>query len=123
MKKMLRRIKRILKVAVGQDFFIKPDYHCFHQRFGSLYGGWNIVVDKLNEDSIVYSFGVGKDTSFDLALVQKYGCKIHAFDPTPESIKWVQEQNFPPDFILYNYGISASDGLVSFYPPKNHAYG
>ena len=79
-------------------------------------------MDKLNEDSIVYSFGVGKDISFDLALIQKYGCKIHAFDPTPESIKWVQKQNFPPEFTLYNYGISSGDSLVSFYPPKNPAH-
>ena len=36
----------------------------------------------LNQDSIVYSAGVGEDISFDLNLHYKTGCKIYLIDPT-----------------------------------------
>jgi len=122
MREVLRKMKRVTKIVLGWDFFVKPDCHYSYQRFGSEYGGWNVAVSQLNENSIIYSFGVGEDASFDIALMQKYGCVIHAFDPTPRSFQWVQEQNFPPDFIMHNYGISNRDGLALFNPPENPAH-
>ena len=39
------------------------------ETLGTEYGGWDIPINaKLNEDSIVYSGGVGEDISFDLKL-------------------------------------------------------
>jgi len=34
--------------------------------------------------AVVYSLGIGEDISFDLALIEKYGARVHAFDPTPK---------------------------------------
>lgn len=42
---------------------------------------WVIVPKGIDEQSVVYSFGAGKDISWDLALIKKYGLTIHAFDP------------------------------------------
>ena len=73
----------------------------------------------INMHSIVYSFGVGEDASFDTALIEKFNLTVHAFDPTPKSIEWVKSQGFSGRFVMHEYGIAAFDGNVSFYPPEN----
>lgn len=42
-------------------------------KLGTNYGGWILPTDcSLNEDSIIYSGGVGEDISFDILLSLKY---------------------------------------------------
>lgn len=119
MRKLIRKSKRLIKALVGRDFFPKIEYRCMKERFGSDYGGWDISIEKIDKDSIVYSFGVGEDASFDLALIDRFGLVVHAFDPTPMSINWVKSQNFPNNSILHEYGLADFDGKVSFNPPEN----
>jgi FkbM family methyltransferase len=119
MKSIARRLKFLAKVALGKELLIKPDVIVDKERFGSDYGGWDIVVTGLNSDSVVYSFGVGEDASFDVALIDKFALTIHAFDPTPKSIEWVKRQGFSDKFVMHSYGIAAFDGDVSFNPPEN----
>ena len=119
MKKQLRKLKRYLKILIGRDFVTRLDYKCETIRLGSEYGGWNIIPDKLDENSIVYSFGVGKDASFDIEIINKFNLVVNAFDPTPKSILWCKTQNLPDNFILHEYGIANFDGVVSFNPPEN----
>jgi len=53
------------------------------EKLGTEYGGWHVPIDiGLNENSIVYSGGVGEDISFDILLQDKYGCHIWLIDPT-----------------------------------------
>ncbi|MCA9952588.1 MAG: FkbM family methyltransferase, partial [Anaerolineales bacterium] len=59
------------------------------------------------------------DISFDLSLIETYGCQVYAFDPTPRSIAWVKSQNLPPEFHFFASGIAAHDGEVTFNPPIN----
>ena len=40
-----------------------------------------------NEDSIIYSAGVGEDISFDLLLSDKYKSHIYMIDPTERALK------------------------------------
>ena len=55
-------------------------------KLGTNYGGWVIPSDiKLDENSIIYSGGVGEDISFDLILSDKYNCNIYLVDPTERS--------------------------------------
>ena len=119
MKKYYRLIKRVVKTIFGNDFFAKTDCDLESVCFGSRYGGWNVVVDRVNENSIIYSFGVGEDISFDLELIQKYNAVVHAFDPTPRSIEWVRGQGVLVNFILHQYGLADFDGEIFFYPPEN----
>ena len=61
-------------------------------RFGTKYGGWVLPEDcDLNENSIVYSAGVGEDISFDISIQSKYGCNIYLIDPTKKAIKHFEE--------------------------------
>ncbi|MCK9462251.1 MAG: FkbM family methyltransferase [Proteobacteria bacterium] len=124
MKKIKRRhvarLKRYLEIAQGNSIFIQPEIWCEKKRFGSQeYGGWDVAANGIDADSVVYSFGVGEDASFDIELIERYGITIHAFDPTPRSIEWVDKQRFPSKFIMHEFGIAAFDGLASFHPPEN----
>lgn len=58
------------------------------EKLGTRYGGWYVpeVMD-LNEDSIIYSAGVGEDISFDLLLSDKYKSHIYFIDPTERALK------------------------------------
>jgi FkbM family methyltransferase len=67
----------------------------------------------------LYSLGVGDDISFDLSLIEKYGVKVYAFDPTPKSIRWVRSQRLPKDFYFYEYAVLDYDGTATFYPPDD----
>ena len=62
------------------------------QKLGTNYGGWYIPKDiKLDENSIVYSAGVGEDISFDLLLSNKYNSNIILIDPTKRAIEHYKE--------------------------------
>lgn len=92
-------------------------------RLGTQYGGYAVAVDQLRADSIVYSVGIGEDASFDLALIERFGCAVHAFDPTPRSLAWVRAQpDLPDEFHVHPYGLADYDGIASFAPPKNPAH-
>tara|TARA_B100000902_G_scaffold399936_1_gene473774 strand:+ start:10513 stop:11199 length:687 start_codon:yes stop_codon:yes gene_type:complete len=85
------------------------------ESLGTNYGGWSIPKDaSLDNNSIIYSGGVGEDMSFDLKLEDKYNCKIFLIDPTQRAIKHYEEVkefyntkinnftgNIQPDY-LYN---------------------
>ena len=86
---------------------------------GTAYGGWPIVDGLLSGSSIVYSFGVGADVSFDLALIERYGCDVHAFDPTPRSGDWLRRQSLPGGFYFHAIGVSDEDGTAEFFAPAN----
>lgn len=80
--------------------------------------GWPTCLDFVTPKSVIYSFGVGANVAWDMAMIERTGATVHAFDPTPESIAWVAQQNFPPAFQFHDYGISNVDGFLHFFPPK-----
>lgn len=62
------------------------------EKIGTTYGGWYVPSTmNLNENSIVYSGGVGEDISFDILLQSKYKSHIFLIDPTTKSVKHYQE--------------------------------
>jgi len=62
------------------------------EKIGTNYGGWYVPIEaKLNNNSIIYSGGVGEDISFDLGLIDKYDCNIFLIDPTKKSKKHFKE--------------------------------
>src|SRR4029450_5467921 len=81
-------------------------------------GDWALWAEPLDASSVVYSFGVGDNVAWDLAMIRRFGCTVHAFDPTPASIAWVAGQSLPPEFVFHDVGISNFDGELAFYPPR-----
>ena len=87
--------------------------------YGTVYGRHYIIPDLITKNSLVYSFGIGEDISFDLALIENTGCKVYAFDPTPKSLAWIKQQKLPEGFQFFEYGLSDKDGTLTFEPPPN----
>lgn len=92
---------------------------CDKLELGTEYGGYAICPTGVGADSIVYSFGVGFDISFDQELIARRGVTIHAFDPTPRSIEWVETQELPERFVFHPWGIADKDGTARFHAPKD----
>ena len=88
------------------------------EEHGSGIGAWAVTPDGLSAESVVYSFGVGRDLSFDLSLVRRFGCSVHCFDPTPTSAQWVKAQTLPPHIVFHELGLAHCDGVLAFHPPR-----
>jgi len=119
MKKIIKKVKISIKKILRFEVSEKADISISTERLGSDYGGWTIEKGSVSKETIVYSFGVGEDVSFDIALIEKYNAIVHAFDPTPKSIEWVKDNVSKSEFILHEYGISDFDGEIQFNPPTN----
>jgi FkbM family methyltransferase len=90
---------------------------------GSDYGGYSVPRGLLDRNSVVYSFGLGEDASFDIGLSEKYGCDVHMFDPTPRSkIFYNKELKKYSKLKYYPYGIWNKDTQVRFYSPSDIAH-
>jgi len=112
--------KDILKRALGLALNYQPEVDCPGQLFlGSKYGGWWVCPSTISPSSIIYSFGVGDDISFDLAMIERYQVHVFAFDPTPRSIDWLSTQNLPEHFHFFDYGVAKFDGTAKLYPNTN----
>jgi FkbM family methyltransferase len=85
---------------------------------GPGYGAWYTLIDDLAPHSIVYSFGVGTDVTWDLELIRRFGCRVYAYDPNPIAAAYVASLSLPAQFIYQPVGIAAYDGFQRFYGKK-----
>lgn len=123
MTKILRKLKKRIKLFIKSEYPFKTQLEVKHEWLGSLYGGFYIDTRHINNNSIVYSFGVGEDISFDTQLIRLTGCTVHGFDPTPKSINWIKGNNeLPCRFIFHDFGLDIMDRQSTFYLPKNKDY-
>jgi FkbM family methyltransferase len=99
--------------------YLRKQANYSHVWHGNNYGGFFIHEETLNSSSVIYSFGVGEDLSFDNSLVNLFNCRVYSFDPTPKSISWFKENNKSQNIQLHEYGISNESGVQVFYLPKN----
>ena len=81
-------------------------------------GAWILTPVGLSGNSVVYSFGVGRDLSFDLSIVRRFGCQVNCFDPTPVSARWVRRQVLPSLIRFHELGLAHYDGTLDFHPPR-----
>jgi len=117
---MIRILKTKIRILLGREFNFKIQTKREKKWFGNWYGGFYLTCGNLNNDSVIYSFGIGEDISFDEAAINKFGCTVFGFDPTPRAIDWLRnKKKVPARFNYFEYGIDLTDGLVSFYPPEN----
>ena len=117
MNNLIARVLRGRKVLLGRDFYQSGQINCPRLTFGNRYADWTFCPHNLDEHSVIYSFGVGEDISFDLELIQYYNLHIHAFDPSPRSIEWVQKQNIRAEFHFHPFGLAGQDGFITFSEP------
>lgn len=137
------RIANIVK-RISFIFKWKPKVHKTPLlRLGSDYGGWNIPDGFISSEAICYSAGAGEDISFDVELVEEFGCKVHIFDPTPraqahfeelidrtnngelfgirgkENEKYSLKPGNTNNLIFEPYGLYDNNEIVKFFSPEN----
>lgn len=118
-KSLLRKKK--LSRSIDKSFVahFNKTVNCTSTWYGNSYGGFFVNPDIINNSSIVYSFGIGKDISFDKEMINAHNCKVFAFDPTPQSINWLSSQDLPQGYEYFKYGISTRNEIQKFYLPLN----
>lgn len=119
LKRVINGSRRVLNKNIGIWFRFKPDINPKTTFLGTSYGGWSILDIPIKKNSIIYSFGIGEDISFDLELINKYGVTIYAYDPIKRSIDWVKKQKVSKLFKPFQIGIANYDGIANFAPPIN----
>ena len=86
--------------------------------YGSAYGGFFVAPSLVPDDALVYSIGIGKDITFDRAMLRHHRCRIEAFDPTPKAIHYLEDKIPSEAFRFHAHGIAAGEsGPMTFYLP------
>ena len=117
---MILKIKLLIKVLFGKEILNTIDKKLNLKWFGHEHAGFYLNPDCINDKSIVYSFGVGTDISFDQELIAQYNCTVFGFDPTPKTIDFIANSTqIPKQFIFEPYGLYSHDGTVAFFLPEN----
>lgn len=107
---------------LGRGILLRPTVTAATEFHGSSYGGWAIESNRLSKNSTIVCAGVGEDASFDLSLINAYGCDVWALDPTQRSAQWVSANVLAPEFRFHQTALSAADGFIEIFPPveKSH---
>lgn len=107
-----RQLKLVWKRLVGREPRLTKDIVVPLQRFGD----WWLCGGLLRDGQRAYSFGVGEDISFDLDLIRTGKVDVFAFDPTPNTITWLQQQNLPLQFHFFPWAVADREGSLFLYP-------
>lgn len=93
------------------------------EKIGSDYGGWIVPTGLLGADWVCYCGGVGEDITFDLGLIERFGCAVYAFDPTPRAIAFVEAHAAGEErFTFVPVGLWSEDTTLRFFAPRNPAH-
>ncbi|MFV3410583.1 FkbM family methyltransferase [Bdellovibrio bacteriovorus] len=126
LKFLLRRIFRKLVPPIfhffGYDNFtglkITKSIDLIH--LGSKNAKWVIPKEQLTKASICYCVGCGEDISFDLSLIEVFGCDVYAFDPTPRAIEYANKlAGKNKKYHFYETGLWSHSDTLKFYTPAN----
>jgi len=121
-KDIVRPVKRRVLCVLGKDFYWPIEKGFPLEFHGSDYGGWNIITGRLKPDSVVLSFGIGHDISFDSNLIDKYDCYVVGYDPDPRAWASFENKKMPDKFSWIRKGVAATSGYLTFYPPTREDY-
>jgi FkbM family methyltransferase len=116
-----RRGRVLFKEAIG----VEPKVHVIDvpalEYFGNSSCGWAVPTLLLGPESVIVDVGLGEDISFSSALIRRFGCRVHGFDPTPRAIAHVRSKP-PQGFVLYESGLAVQSGEADFYLPTNEMH-
>src|SRR4030095_3181876 len=76
-KYITERVPRLYNQIIGQDLRYFPQIRCRQEHIGSRYDGKQVCIDNITSESVVFSFGVGRDISFDLTMIERFGVNVY----------------------------------------------
>jgi FkbM family methyltransferase len=90
------------------------------EKIGTNYGGWVVPTSRVDREWICYDGGVGEDASFATGLIERFGCEVFAFDPTPRAIAFVAANLAgEPRFHFMPVGLWSADTRLRFWGPRD----
>jgi FkbM family methyltransferase len=120
---VFKRLKQRYRHRQLRTHGIVVDVELISVAYGARSGIWTIFPDVLLPGSVVYSFGVGNNIEWDLGMIRNHGVELYAFDPTPRSVEWIDQQSLPDEFHFHPIGLSNNDGEQNFYAPtREHKF-
>lgn len=82
-------------------------------------GAWQCFPPAFGPSPEVLSGGVGKDVSFEIELVSRFGARVAMFDPSPTGRETVTSMGDLPDGLrFFELGLAGESGAASFNPPS-----
>ena len=107
-------MRRMLQAQPRPDLVVMGDM---------AYGGYRLPISMLNADSVVYSVGVGEDIRFDLDLIARVGCTVHAMDPVPRAAAYAREAAaHEPRFVFHQLAAWSRDETLTFHAPRQEGF-
>jgi len=92
-KDLGNRFKRFLERSL-RNFSVEVKIP--HEYLGaSSYGAWAIDPRDIGPQSVVYSFGVGEDVSWDVMMIERFCVQIHALRPDSQIDRMGAAANAP----------------------------
>ena len=119
MNMMLSRMKYLFKLIAGREILNRGLMKLPVKWFGHVNAGFYVADDTFSDKTVVYSFGIGEDVSFDEALIELFGCTVYAFDPTPKTKEFLSKRESSEKFLFFDYGLYNLNGFIEFYLPPN----
>ena len=87
-------------------------------RLGTRYGGWWLNRRLVRPDPLLVDCGLGRDISFDVAFLSRFGGTAIGIDPNPASLAWCRE-HCPPGMHLHDRAFWSKAGLaMTFHLPR-----
>ncbi len=119
---LITRIANYMK-QIKRNRYLKQMLHPRDtRRMGNRYGGFEVYEPAVKGKNIlVYSFGIGEDLSFSEDIIKYYDASVFGFDPTPKSIKYVENSVLADNerFHFSPFGLSDRNETEVFYLPEN----
>ena len=80
----------------------------------------DVLPNSKKEPCVVYDMGIRQNPGFGKEMAEKFGCEVHAFDPSPvanEDMEWMKEHGLDtlPNYHWHSYGAGGKDGLIDLY--------
>ena len=113
----LRRVRRSIVSRIRRH----PELGL--EKIGSAYGGWIVPTRLIGSTWRCYCAGVGEDVTFDLGLIERFGCAVVAFDPTPRAVAHAEPiAAREPRFRFLPVGLWSEDTTLRFYRPADPSH-
>lgn len=110
-----RRLKWRLKGFLGLEPLVSVEKNNDLE----VVGDWAFLKEWLRKDSVVYSFGVGDDIAFDLAVNRVTGSKVFCFDPTIDGAIFENKGADVDGIGFYPWAVAGVDGELALYDRLN----
>lgn len=113
-----RALRSITYRRIAGRVVPRPDLQL--ETIGSRYGGWIVPMALIRPDWVCYCGGVGEDITFDLGLIERLGCTVFAFDPTPRAVAHVASHAAAERrFHFMPVGLWSKDATLKFFAPRD----